>query len=107
APEVSITTLDIRVGIITDVKKHPDVDSLYVQEIDVAEETPRTVVSSLVKYIPLEEMQNRKVCVLCNLKPVKMRGIQSHAMVLATSNDDHTKVSTISSSIELLVTLIS
>ncbi|KAF9601162.1 hypothetical protein IFM89_017110 [Coptis chinensis] len=92
APEVSITTLDIRVGIITDVKKHPDVDSLYVQEIDVAEETPRTVVSSLVKYIPLEEMQNRKVCVLCNLKPVKMRGIQSHAMVLATSNDDHTKV---------------
>ncbi|KAF9605246.1 hypothetical protein IFM89_015138 [Coptis chinensis] len=57
APEVSITTLDICVGIITDVTKHPDVDSLYVQEIDVAEETPRTVVSSLVKYIPLEEMQ--------------------------------------------------
>ncbi|KAF9607486.1 hypothetical protein IFM89_036083 [Coptis chinensis] len=90
--EVSITTLDIRVGLITKVQKHPDADSLYVEEIDVGEEAPRTVVSGLVKYIPLEEMQNRKVCVLCNLKPVKMRGIQSHAMVLAASNDDHTKV---------------
>ncbi|XP_042374807.1 probable methionine--tRNA ligase [Zingiber officinale] len=37
-------------------------------------------------------MQNRKVCVLCNLKPATMRGIKSQAMVLAASNDDHTKV---------------
>lgn len=37
--------------------------------------------------------QGRKVCVLCNLKPVAMRGIKSHAMVLAASNEDHTKVS--------------
>ena len=36
--------------------------------------------------------QNRKVCVLCNLKPVAMRGIKSHAMVLAASNEDHSKV---------------
>nr|GMD82326.1 Retrovirus-related Pol polyprotein from transposon TNT 1-94 [Ipomoea batatas] len=51
----------------------------------------RTVVSGLVKYIPLEEMQNRKVFVLCNLKPATMRGIKSQAMVLAASNNDHTK----------------
>lgn len=38
-------------------------------------------------------MQNRKVCVLCNLKPATMRGIKSQAMVLAVSNDDHSKVS--------------
>nr|XP_017222897.1 PREDICTED: methionine--tRNA ligase, cytoplasmic-like [Daucus carota subsp. sativus] len=37
-------------------------------------------------------MQNRKVCVLCNLKPATMRGIKSHAMVLAVSNADHSKV---------------
>jgi tRNA-binding EMAP/Myf-like protein len=37
--------------------------------------------------------QNRKVCVLCNLKPASMRGIKSQAMVLAASNSDHTKVS--------------
>ncbi|KAK3158990.1 hypothetical protein QOZ80_2AG0144280 [Eleusine coracana subsp. coracana] len=73
-------------------KKHPDADSLYMEEIDVGEEAPRTVVSGLVKYIPIEEMKNRKVCVLCNLKPVAMRGIKSHAMVLAASNEDQSKV---------------
>ncbi|KAG6514317.1 hypothetical protein ZIOFF_024667 [Zingiber officinale] len=91
--EISVSRLDIRVGLIKKVQKHPDADSLYVEEIDVGEESPRTVVSGLVKYIPLEEMQNRKVCVLCNLKPATMRGIKSQAMVLAASNDDHTKVS--------------
>ncbi|KAK8684907.1 hypothetical protein V6N13_040921 [Hibiscus sabdariffa] len=91
-PEISITRLDIRVGRIIKAQKHPDADSLYVEEIDVGEAQPRTVVSGLVKYIPLEEMQNRLVCVLCNLKPATMRGIKSHAMVLAASNNDHTKV---------------
>nr|GLL35646.1 methionine--tRNA ligase, cytoplasmic [Ipomoea trifida] len=90
--EVSISRLDIRVGLIKKAQKHPDADSLYVEEIDVGEAQPRTVVSGLVKYIPLEEMQNRKVCVLCNLKPATMRGIKSQAMVLAASNNDHTKV---------------
>lgn len=54
---ISISRLDIRVGLITKVQKHPDADSLYVEEIDVGEPQPRTVVSGLVKYIPLEEMQ--------------------------------------------------
>ncbi|XAR72635.1 Methionine--tRNA ligase [Bertholletia excelsa] len=90
--EVSISRLDIRVGLITKAQKHPDADSLYVEEIDVGEAQTRTVVSGLVKYIPLGDMQNRKVCVLCNLKPATMRGIKSQAMVLAASNHDHTKV---------------
>lgn len=91
-PEITISRLDIRVGLITKAQKHPDADALYVEEIDVGEGQPRTVVSGLVKYIPLEEMQNRKVCVLCNLKPAAMRGIKSQAMVLAASNSDGTKV---------------
>ncbi|KAA8528821.1 hypothetical protein F0562_036176 [Nyssa sinensis] len=40
---------------------------------------------------PIWEGQNRKVCVLCNLKPATMRGVKSQAMVLAASNNDHTK----------------
>lgn len=55
--DISISRLDIRVGLITKAQKHPDADSLYVEEIDVGEPLPRTVVSGLVKYIPLEEMQ--------------------------------------------------
>ncbi|KAG6546532.1 hypothetical protein Mapa_012081 [Marchantia paleacea] len=96
APEVKdappAARLDIRVGLITKVQKHPDADSLYVEEIDVGEAAPRTVVSGLVKFIPIQQMQNRRVCVLCNLKPASMRGIKSQAMVLAASNADHTEV---------------
>ena len=55
--EISISRLDIRVGLITKAQKHPDADSLYVEEIDVGEGSTRTVVSGLVKFIPLEEMQ--------------------------------------------------
>ncbi|CAA0838381.1 Probable methionine--tRNA ligase [Striga hermonthica] len=90
--EVSISRLDIRVGVITKAQKHPDANSLYVEEIDVGEAEPRTVVSGLVNYIPLEDMQNRRVCVLCNLKPATMRGIKSQAMVLAASDNNHMKV---------------
>ncbi|XP_015747756.1 PREDICTED: tyrosine--tRNA ligase, cytoplasmic-like [Acropora digitifera] len=46
---------------------------------------PRTVVSGLADYVPLEELEGRLVVVICNLKPVKMRGILSQAMLLAAS----------------------
>ncbi|KAJ1663611.1 G4 quadruplex nucleic acid binding protein, partial [Coemansia sp. RSA 25] len=83
--------LDLRVGHILDVQKHPDADSLYVEKIDVGEDEPRTVVSGLVRFIPIEQMQNRDVVLVCNLKPVAMRGVKSHAMVLcATSPDGNT-----------------
>ncbi|KAL5982691.1 hypothetical protein ACLOJK_016767 [Asimina triloba] len=85
--EVSVSRLDIRVGLIKKVQKHPNADSLYVEEIDVGEPSPRVVISGLVKFIPVEELQNRKVCVLCNLKPATMKGIKSHAMVLAAASD--------------------
>lgn len=55
--DISITRLDIRVGLIKKAEKHPDADSLYVEQIDVGEEETRTVVSGLVKHIPLDEMQ--------------------------------------------------
>lgn len=45
----------------------------------------RTVCSGLNGLIPLEEMQNRKIVAVCNLKPVTMRGVKSCAMVLAAS----------------------
>ena len=44
----------------TIVKKHPDADGLYVEQIDFAEpDGPRTVVSGLVDYIPIEEMRDK------------------------------------------------
>lgn len=65
--------------------QHPDADSLYLEKIDVGEAEPRTVVSGLVAYISQEDLQDRMVLVLCNLKPQKMRGIESQAMLLCAS----------------------
>ncbi|MEQ2193430.1 hypothetical protein XENOCAPTIV_026230 [Xenoophorus captivus] len=66
-------------------KQHPDADSLYLEKIDVGEPEPRTVVSGLVAYVSQEDLQDRMVLVLCNLKPQKMRGIESQAMLLCAS----------------------
>ncbi|KAF9899542.1 G4 quadruplex nucleic acid binding protein, partial [Lobosporangium transversale] len=79
--------VDLRVGRILKVEKHPDADSLYVESIDVGEPEPRTVVSGLVKHIPIEEMENRWLVCVCNLKPAAMRGVKSFAMVLAATDD--------------------
>jgi methionine--tRNA ligase beta chain len=91
APDVS--KIDIRVGKIISIEKHPDADSLYVEQVDVGEpEGPRTIVSGLVEYVPLEDMQNLSVIVLANLKPRNMRGIKSNGMLLCASNAEHTAV---------------
>lgn len=82
---VDISRLDLRIGRILEVHKHPDADSLYVETMDVGEEKPRTIVSGLVKWYSVEEMQNRLIVVFCNLKPAKMRGILSEGMVLCAS----------------------
>ncbi|KAL0276430.1 UNVERIFIED_CONTAM: hypothetical protein PYX00_004011 [Menopon gallinae] len=89
---VDVGRLDIRVGKIISVKKHPDADSLYVEQVDVGEGKPRTVVSGLVKFVPIEQMENRMVVLLCNLKPAKMRGVSSEAMVLCASTPDKVEV---------------
>lgn len=77
--------LDIRVGKVVEVQRHPDADTLYVLKIDLAEAQPRTIISGLVKFVNIEELDQRLVAVLCNLKPSKMRGILSEGMVLCTS----------------------
>jgi len=60
--------------------------------VDVGEENPRTVVRGLVKHVPLDEMQNRMVVLLCNLKPAKMRGVASEAMVMCASTPEKVEI---------------
>ncbi|KAJ3061128.1 hypothetical protein HDU99_005657, partial [Rhizoclosmatium hyalinum] len=87
-----ISKLDIVVGKIVEVGPHPDADSLYIEKIECGEAQPRTVVSGLRKYMTVEQMQNRHVLILKNLKPAKMRGVESQAMVLCASNAEGTVV---------------
>ncbi|XP_007946480.1 aminoacyl tRNA synthase complex-interacting multifunctional protein 1 [Orycteropus afer afer] len=91
---IDISRLDLRIGCIITAKKHPDADSLYVEEVDVGETAPRTVVSGLVNHVPLEQMQNRMVVLLCNLKPAKMRGVLSQAMVMCASSPEKVEILT-------------
>ncbi|KAG4073847.1 hypothetical protein HA402_014052 [Bradysia odoriphaga] len=94
APELPVDfgRLDFRVGKIVEVSRHPDAESLYLEKIDCGEPQLRTVVSGLVKFVPLEEMQNRMVIVMCNLKPAKMRGVTSEAMVMCASTPEKVEV---------------
>lgn len=86
---IDISRLDLRIGKIVEVDKHPDADALYVEKIDCGDESgPRTVISGLVKHVPIDEMKDRNVVVLCNLKPAKMRGILSEAMVMCASSEE-------------------
>ncbi|KAL5708708.1 hypothetical protein ACHQM5_019474 [Ranunculus cassubicifolius] len=89
-------TLDIRVGRIIKAWPHPEADSLYVEEVDVGEPETRTICSGLVKYIPLETLQDRKVIVLANLKPRNMRGVKSNGMLLCASDVSHENVELLS-----------
>ncbi|XP_003744566.1 aminoacyl tRNA synthase complex-interacting multifunctional protein 1 [Galendromus occidentalis] len=85
---VCVSQLDLRVGLITNVERHPDADALYLEQIDVGEAKPRTVISGLVKFVPIEAMRDRMVVVMCNLKPAKMRGVLSEGMVMCASTPD-------------------
>ncbi|XP_013774160.1 tyrosine--tRNA ligase, cytoplasmic-like isoform X1 [Limulus polyphemus] len=91
--EISPVRLDLRVGKITDVQMHPDADSLYVSQVDVGDEAgPRTIISGLAKLIPADDLIGRLVVVLCNLKPAKMRGIESRGMILCASVEEPRQV---------------
>ncbi|KAL3506993.1 hypothetical protein ACH5RR_032375 [Cinchona calisaya] len=85
-------TLDIRVGKILKAWRHPEADSLYVEEVDVGEPQPRIICSGLVKYVPLDHLQDINVVVLANLKPRNMRGVKSSGMLMAASDASHENV---------------
>ena len=72
----------LKVGKILSVKKHPTADRLYIETIDCGEKKHRTVVSGLVKYYTEDELLGKKVMVVSNLKPAKLRGVVSEGMLL-------------------------
>jgi methionine--tRNA ligase beta chain len=83
-----------RAATILSAEPHPEADSLLVCSVDCGdkgeggESEPRTVVAGLAGKIPMDELVGRKVVAVTNLKPAKMRGIESKAMLLAAANED-------------------
>lgn len=87
--KIDFTKIDIRVGQITKVWNHETAERLYCEEINVGDATgTRQVASGLRKNYTLEQMQDRKVLVVCNLKESKFQGFMSHGMVLAAKSAD-------------------
>ncbi|XP_056224956.1 aminoacyl tRNA synthase complex-interacting multifunctional protein 1-like [Seriola aureovittata] len=87
-PRVDVSRLDLRVGRILSVRRHPLAETMSIQEVDVGENAPRTVVSKLGGKIQLEELQGGLVVLLCNVKACKMRGVASQARLLCCSTSD-------------------
>jgi methionine--tRNA ligase beta chain len=88
----AIAKLDLRVGLITKAWKHADSDKLYCETIDVGEDEPREIATGVQQHVDEAYMQNRKVVVLCNLKPAKLGGFKSCGMVLCAQSADKSTV---------------
>ncbi|MBW2971419.1 methionine--tRNA ligase [Candidatus Woesearchaeota archaeon] len=80
---------DLRVAKVVSVEDHPDAGKLYVMQIDLGTEK-RQLVAGLKAYIPRENLLGKHIIVVCNLKPAKLRGVESRGMLLAA--DDGKKV---------------
>lgn len=80
--------MDIRVGLIEKAWHHESADTLFCELIGVGEDKPRQIASGLRKFYKLEDLENRKVLVVCNLKAAKLKGFSSHGMVLCASSPE-------------------
>ncbi len=80
----------LKVGTIVDAKPVAKADKLLQLTVDVGEATPRTIVSGIALSYTPETVKNRKVVVVTNLQPKKLKGIESNGMLLTSGADDST-----------------
>ena len=79
--------LDLGVGMILEAKKHPKADKLLVFKVDIGGEV-RQIVSGIAKFYDPSLLIGKKVVVVKNLKPILLRGEESHGMLLCASNEN-------------------
>ena len=90
AEEISIddfARVQLKVAEITACERHPNADKLLVLQLKVGEET-RQVVSGISKFFEPEALIGRRVILVANLKAVKLRGVESHGMILAAADGE-------------------
>ena len=79
--------MDIRIGTILEAVKVPKTDKLMQLKIDTGLDQ-RTVVSGIAEYFEPKSIIGKQVCILMNLEPRKLRGIESKGMILMAENED-------------------
>ncbi len=80
--------MDLRIAEVIACEKMPKADKLLILKVRLGEEE-RTVVSGIAQHYSPEEMVGKKVVLVANLKPSKLRGVLSEGMILAASDGDH------------------
>jgi len=78
--------LEIKVAQIKDVKAHPNADKLYILTIDLGD-TTKDIIAGVKESYSKDELIGKKIAVVNNLQPVKIRGVESSAMLLAAKED--------------------
>ncbi len=79
--------LKIKVGKITNIKKHPEADKLYIEQVDIGDKKIQ-IISGLVEHYEPKNLLNKKILVVENLKPAKIRGEKSEGMLLAVQEKE-------------------
>jgi methionyl-tRNA synthetase len=83
--------VDLRVGEVKTAERIPKADKLLLMTVDIGEEKPRQLLAGIAQYYEPETLIGRKIVVVANLKPRKMRGYESQGMLLAASVGDEGK----------------
>ncbi len=86
--------MDLRVAEVKAAEKMKKADKLLILTLQVGEEE-RTVVSGIAKWYTPEDLIGKKVILIANLQPTKLRGVMSQGMILAASNEDQLEVITL------------
>ncbi len=82
----TFTKTELKVGRITSVEEHANADKLYVVKIDDGTDEGRTICAGIKEYYSIEQLQDKLVVFVANLKPRKLRGIMSEGMMLAADD---------------------
>jgi methionyl-tRNA synthetase len=77
--------VDLRVGQVLSAERVPKADKLLLLKVDLAEDQPRQILAGIAQYYEPEKLVGRKVVIVSNLKPRKLRGFESQGMVVAAS----------------------
>lgn len=88
--EISIddfAKINLKVGKVLECRHVDGADKLLVSQIKIGDEV-RQIVSGIAKHYSPEDMIGKKVVVVTNLKPVKLRGVLSQGMILAASDEN-------------------
>jgi methionyl-tRNA synthetase len=80
--------VELRVGEVKIAERVPNADKLLRLEVDLGEDKPRQLLAGLAEYYDPDKLIGRKVVVVANLKPRKMRGLESQGMICAASLDE-------------------